>query len=239
MDATADRTLVAEIRAELAAAADPHRAGPMRRYMKSAMPCYGVGLPDVRRLTSQAVRHHPFADEAAWRATVLALWRDATHREERYAALALLRGARARRWLTLDALPLLEELIVTGAWWDLVDEAAKRVRDVLVATPDAAAPVLVAWAEGDLWLRRAAIICQVGRKDATDRRLLAACIEPSMGSREFFLRKAIGWALRDLSRHDPTWVLAFVREHREALSPLSKREALRVLVADGRVAPVA
>jgi 3-methyladenine DNA glycosylase AlkD len=78
-----------------------------------------------------------------------------------------------------------------------------------------------------MWLRRLAILAQLGRRDHVDRELLAAVIEPNVADPEFFVRKAIGWALREVARHDPDWVRTFVETH--PLSPLSRREALKHL----------
>lgn len=86
------------------------------------------------------------------------------------------------------------------------------------------------WAEDEhLWVRRSSIICQVGRRERVDLDLLAATIEPNLGDRDFFIRKAIGWALRDAARTHPDWVRAYVGRHAEALSGLSRREALKHL----------
>ncbi len=130
----------------------------------------------------------------------------------------------------LDVLDVHEEMIRTGAWWDHVDEVAHRLAELLDAHPAELAVELRVWADdGDFWIRRAAIIAQLQRKDSTDRDLLTAAIEASIGEGEFFLRKAIGWALRDFARTDPDWVRAFVDAH-PGLSPLSRREALKHLV---------
>ena len=121
-------------------------------------------------------------------------------------ALALLRTA-ATALRTLDALPLYEELIVTGAWWDYVDAVATGPLGALL--PEVA-PALRAWSvDADMWKRRAAIIAQVRRKGATDFALLTDCIEPNRGDREFFIRKAIGWALRAYAWVDPEAVIAY------------------------------
>jgi 3-methyladenine DNA glycosylase AlkD len=135
---------------------------------------------------------------------VLALWRSATHREERYAALALARQRKAQAFQTLEALPLYEEMIVSGAWWDFVDELASHaIGELLERYPREMRRTLREWSRsGDLWKRRAAILAQLGFRDATDTKLLYACIRPSLSSREFFLRKAIGWALRQLARYN-------------------------------------
>jgi 3-methyladenine DNA glycosylase AlkD len=123
---------------------------------------------------------------------------------------------------TAAALPMYEELIVTGAWWDLVDEVATRLVGELELG------FLRSWAvDPDLWKRRTAIIAQITRKDRTDAELLFDCIEPNRGDREFFIRKAIGWALREYSKVDPDAVVRYCATHE--LSPLSRREALRIL----------
>jgi 3-methyladenine DNA glycosylase AlkD len=219
------------LRAALGEAADPGRAPAMQRYMKSTMPFLGCPSPVVRRVSQDVFRDVALPDEATWTSYVLELWRAARYREERYAAIRLTGDRRARPFQTPDAVPLYEELIVNGAWWDYVDElAARRVGPILRAFPRELAPLLRAWATGDdLWKRRSAIISQLGAKGRTDTRLLADCIAPSLGSREFFLRKGIGWALREYSKTDPAWVRGYVRDHEAELSPLSKREALRRL----------
>ena len=217
--------LTAAVREALHDAADPALAPGQQAYMKSAMPFLGVRVPDVRRLTREAARGVTDPDEL--RGAVLELWRTAGHREERYAAQALmaLRPLRGR----LDMLDVHEEMVRTGAWWDHVDEVAHRLADLLDAHPAELAVELRVWADDeDFWIRRVAIIAQLQRKDATDRALLADAIEPNIADPEFFIRKAIGWALRDFARTDPEWVRAFVDAH-PGLSPLSRREALKHL----------
>ena len=124
---------------------------------------------------------------------------------------------------------MLDELVVTGAWWDLVDETATRlVGPLLRSAPDVLTPTVRAWAtDEDRWRRRTAVICQIGAKERTDTALLAAAIEANAADRDFFLRKGIGWALRQHARTDPQWVRDFVAGH--DLSPLSRREALKHL----------
>ena len=163
-------------------------------------------------------------------ATAAALWRDATHREERYAATALMDVPTARRLQTTALLPLYREMITMGAWWDHVDEVSHRIGGLLLAFPSELAPILRSWAyDPDRWLRRSAVICQIGLKQATDTELLADTIGANLEDRDFFLRKAIGWALREYAKTDPEWVRTFVAAHE--LSPLSRREALKHLGA--------
>lgn len=124
-----------------------------------------------------------------------------------------------------------EELIVTGAWWDFVDELAEhRIGPLLAAYPVPMRKTMLAWSRSpDMWKRRTSIICQMFFREATDLNLLFACMEPSLSSKEFFLRKAIGWALRQVAKHDPKAVRRYVKEHAAQLSPLSQKEALKHL----------
>ena len=198
--------------------------------MKSDMPYFGVGVPQCRRIAGSVFRMHPLPDADAWEAAILDLWRDAAHREERYAAIELLLFRRYSSWLEPARLPMIEEMVVTGAWWDYVDAIAGRgVGTMLAARPDAMKAVLCEWArDGNIWKRRTAILAQLRAKRATDTELLADVIRPSIGEPEFFLRKGIGWALREYSKTDPDWVTEFVGAHAE-LSDLSRREALKHL----------
>jgi 3-methyladenine DNA glycosylase AlkD len=218
--------LVTSVRWMLREHADPALAPGQQAYMKSSMPFLGVRVPEVRRLTRAAARSDPPADLEALERAVRDLWDGATHREERYAAteLTALRLAQG----CLELLPLYEHIAVTGAWWDHVDEVAHRIADLHDAHPEPTAQAVRRWAaSGDMWLRRLAIISQLGRRDRVDRALLVDVIEPNVADPEFFIRKAIGWALRDVARLDPVWVQTFADEHE--LSPPSRREALKHL----------
>jgi 3-methyladenine DNA glycosylase AlkD len=201
----------------------------MQAYMKSEMPYLGVTAPKVRGVCREVFASYVFLDAATWRSDVLALWRGAKHREERYAAISLGGHGKAGSFQTLDALPMYEEMIVTGAWWDYVDDLAEhRVGPLLLAYPFEMRNILLAWSRSDdMWKRRTSIICQMHFREEIDRKLLYACIQPSLASKEFFLRKAIGWALRQLAWYDVDEVVRYVKEHEPELSSLSKREALK------------
>jgi 3-methyladenine DNA glycosylase AlkD len=230
---TADRALVADVRARLLAARDPAKAPAMQAYMKSALPYYGVASPQARGVFREVLAAHPLPDRERWQATVLALWDEAAHREEWYAALAVARDRRYAGYRDTEALPLYRHLLTTGAWWDVVDDAATHlVGPLLLDHPEVVGPVLRAWAtDDDRWLRRTAVIAQVGAKDRTDLDLLSHAIEANLDDRDVFLRKAVGWALRQHARTDPGWVRAFVAAHDDRISGLSRREALKHLEA--------
>lgn len=228
-------TLAETLRAQLVEVADPARAPGMQAYMKSAMPYLGVSAVPLRDICKALFADLTWSDSAAWQADVLAIWRGAEFREERYAAIELTGVRAARQYQRLAALPMYEEMIVTGAWWDYVDWIAGR--PLLAILRAEGAPMkreMIGWARGDnLWKARSAILCQLHAKAETERDFLYACIEPSLASKEFFLRKAIGWALRQHARTDPDEVRRYVAANADRLSPLSRREALKAIGTDG------
>jgi 3-methyladenine DNA glycosylase AlkD len=221
--------LIAALRLALAARADAGRAPGMQAYMKSDMPYLGVMSTPLRDAMREVLPEYPLASFEEWRQTIVTLWDEARFREERYAALALIGHHLYRSFRTLDALPLYERLIVAGAWWDLVDGlATHEVADLLLRYPEPMRRTILDWSRGvDPWLRRTSIICQVSFKRTTDQDLLYACIEPSLAERGFFLRKAIGWALREYAKAAPDEVRRYVAQNEARLSGLSRREALK------------
>jgi 3-methyladenine DNA glycosylase AlkD len=221
--------LLKDVRRALRDVADPVRAAGAQAYMKSAMPFRGVPAPLQRALYREVFAAHPLPDSATWRASALALWREARYREERYASIELTGAARYRPFQVLDALPMYEEMIVTGAWWDYVDViAARRLGPLLAAFPSPMGRLMRRWSrDPDMWRRRSAIICQLTFKARTDLDLLYACIEPNLADREFFIRKAIGWALRSYAWTDPREVARYVRSNQARMSGLTRREALK------------
>lgn len=227
--------LAAELRRALEAVAEPSRAPAMQAYMKSTMPYLGVGAVPLRRACREVFAPLDFPTAAAWRRAALALWRGARFREERHAAIELTGAKRFDRFQDTAALPMYEEMIVTGAWWDYVDAiAAHRLGPLLRRFPREMRRAMLAWSRSDdLWKRRSAILCQLTFKRDTDLGLLYAAIEPALSSREFFLRKAIGWALRQHAWTDPREVRRWVRENEARLSGLSKREALKNVAPGG------
>ncbi len=233
----ADTAWIDRLVAALGAAGDPQRAVEQQRYMKSALPYHGITTPELQRLlrpflTDAATR---LTSRATWEETVRALWDGATHREQRYAALALTGHRLARSWQDPSALTLYRHLVVTGAWWDVVDTiAARRVGPIVAAHPAVGRPLMRAWADDDdLWIRRTAILHQLGAKADTDAGLLAEIVEANLAGSpfagEFFVRKAIGWALRQYAYTDPAWVRRFLRTHADRLAALSVREAAKHL----------
>jgi 3-methyladenine DNA glycosylase AlkD len=224
--------LVQVIRESLAAQANSERAAGQQAYMRSHLPYHGLAMPEVRTTMASLGRQYRLPDAGAWQQAIRELWDGATHREQWYAALALARRRAYEPWARdLAAVELWEHLIRTGAWWDVNDEIAQHLIELMLAAHHIEmTAILRTWStDADLWIRRVAILAQNGRRAGTDPDLLADCIAGSLADRDFFSRKAIGWALREYSKTDPVWVQAYVARHSDALSPLSTREALRLI----------
>jgi 3-methyladenine DNA glycosylase AlkD len=223
--------IVGTIWHELAQVGDPDRAAAQQAYMKSELPYRGISKGELTALMRPILRAWRPDSREEWEAAIRQLWDEVTYREEWYAGLALLRHRPAEQWLDRDAVGLLRHVITAGAWWDVVDETATHpLRTALTEDRDALTPVVRGWAnDEDLWLRRSSVICQIGAKDETDLRLLTHAIEANLDDRSFWLRKAIGWALRHYARTDPDWVIEHVEMWGSRLSGLSRREALKHL----------
>jgi len=207
--------------------ADPDRATPMRAYMKDVSPFLGITSTIRRSAQRSAWRGLPALSPPEVADAARALWA-LPEREYQYAACDLL--AREARRLPGDfvADPV-ESLLTDRPWWDTVDALGTAVITPLVAAHPDQVPTMWRWLDsGDRWLIRAAIQHQRGLKDRTDLdRLLAMC-DRFASDREFFIAKAIGWALRDVTRWDATAVQGFVDAHPD-LSTVARREALRGL----------
>ena len=221
--------LIQDIRQALADNAKPTKAEGMRAYMTSEMSFRGVQKPARRKLVNSVLRTYALTDNADWQDTVLELWRNAEYREERYVALEIAGAPMYLDFRTLDILPMLEEMVVTGAWWDYVDEVAThRLRELLERYPTDMARHMRSWSLDDnMWKRRSSIICQINRKDETDLGLLFDCIDPNLSHPDFFIRKGIGWALRSLAWTNLDSVEDYVARNHEHISKLSAREALK------------
>ncbi|MZD07404.1 DNA alkylation repair protein [Streptomyces sp. SID5785] len=218
-------TLLARLPVVFGAAADPERAVTMRRYMKDVAPFLGLAQPVRKERTREVLAGTPRPDAHDLTAVALRCW-ELPEREYAYFAIDYLRRYRTR--LTSAFLPVARHLITSRAWWDTVDLLAVHTVGGLVAADPALTADMDRWiGSDDIWLARTALLHQLRRKETTDTgRLFAYCLRRA-GDQEFFLRKAIGWSLREYARTDPDAVRAFVADHRDVLAPLSVREALR------------
>ena len=211
--------------ADLRAAADGERAAQMAAYMRDQFRYLGVQTPARRKIS------RPFLN-AAKKERLLdwdfvdACWQ-AEEREFQYVAADYLR--KVRRLLTVADLPRIRGLAVTKPWWDTVDSLDATVGSVVAQSAEGR-ELILKWARDEsMWVRRLAIDHQLQRKESTDVELLSSIIEANLGSGEFFIDKAVGWALRDYSKTDPEWVRAFIAEHRQGMAALVIREASQYL----------
>ncbi|MFF9983264.1 DNA alkylation repair protein [Streptomyces erythrochromogenes] len=220
-------TLLERLTGAYAPAADPVRAEAMTAYMKHVAPFLGIPAPLRRELSKTVTKNTPRPSETDVAALALRSWR-LPEREYHYFAVDYLRRHVGR--CSSGLLPVARHLITTVPWWDTVDLLAAHTVGPLVAADPGLAPVMDEWIDAeDLWLARTALLHQLRYKDATDTGRLFRYCRRRAGHPDFFLRKAIGWALREYAKTDPDAVRAFVDAERAVLSPLSVREALKNL----------
>ncbi len=219
------------IAAGFAAAADPGAAVGMAAYMRDQFSFLGIPKPARVVVLRDAVAGLGPPDEEDLHELASICW-ERDEREWQYAGCWLLRRFAART-AGPRFLDVIEHLVTHRSWWDTVDDLAHTTGDLVLAHP-AAIPTVEAWIDAeDLWLARASLLHQLSFGPATDaERLFAAC-DARLDDPEFFIRKAIGWALRQYSRTDPSAVKSFVRTR--DLAPLSAREALRWMAHHGDV----
>lgn len=210
------------------AAANPERAAAMAAYMKHRFSFFGIPKPQRAALQKPifaALGRTP--SRALLLGIAEELWR-LPERECQYAACDLL--IRHAAQLETDDLMRVAALIVDRAWWDTVDALATRVVGKLAECHPQVLPTLDAWAtDEDLWLRRTALLYALHHSDATDIERLQRALDANVGQTDFFIRKAMGWALRQYARHDPEWVRQYLARHGDALSSLTRREATKHL----------
>jgi len=220
---------VERFRAQLAAEGSAERAAQTRAYLKSGDRFYGVPVPAVRAMARAFKQENPRLGRSAVVALVETLFCTDEH-ELRLLAIALLESY--RRVLEPDDMDRVESLLRQCQTWDLVDWLATAVSAWLVERYPALQERLARWAQDpSFWLRRAALLSLLEplRKGRGDFALFAQLAVPMLGEKEFFIRKAIGWVLRDVSRKRPELTHAFLLEHIRAVSPLTLREGARQL----------
>lgn len=219
--------LVSTLRAALEAAAVPGQAEPMTAYMNHRFTFLGVPAPARRAAQKPTLDALAPATGDELVAFARTCWADPA-REVQYVAADALR--RHNKALDPSHLPALAELITSKPWWDTVDALATHGVGPLVARHPELSPVMDAWIDSDdLWLARTAILHQLLWKERTDPERLFAYADQRAADTDFFIRKALGWALRQYARTDPEAVRAYVESRADRLSPLTRREALKHL----------
>lgn len=220
-------TVLARLAEVYPPAGEPVRAAGAAAYMRHQFPFLGITAPRMTQLNREVLAGLPAPSEADLVTVARACW-DRPEREYQYFACAYLR--RYVRVASPALLATVRDLITTKSWWDTVDTLAAHTVGPLVAAYSDLVSTMDAWIEDEnVWLVRTAILHQLQYQERTDANRLFRYCARQAGHRDFFVRKAIGWALRQYARTDPAAVRSFVDEHRSALSPLSVREATRHL----------
>ncbi|OZI11830.1 DNA alkylation repair protein [Bacillaceae bacterium SAS-127] len=206
---------------------DKERAEKMSAYMKNFFAFLGIPAPERTAIFREFIKEYgkPTIEELP--DIVRALWA-MPEREYQYCALTFLE--KSLRQLTPEHVPLLEEIALSKSWWDTIDLiASKFIGHVLRQYPDEQTTWVSRWNQADnMWLNRIAILFQLKYKEKTDVYLLQSIILTHSEQKEFFIQKAIGWALREYAKTNPSFVLQFVEQH--SLPSLSKREAVKNLL---------
>ena len=223
--------LIARLEARLRAAASPERAAGEKAYLKSELEFFGVSLGHLRAAVKEVVAEHEDIEHGDLIQLVEALWSEPVF-ERRMASVIVLDRFADR--LAVADLPLIERLVRDSLTWALVDGLAGDVLGSLVsADPDGVTPVLDRWAtDDDFWIRRASLLAELRpiRRGATLERFLRRA-DSMLDEREFFVRKAIGWVLREASKKRPEEVAAWIAPRTHRASGVTMREAVKYLPA--------
>ena len=231
MDAFDPEAAARALADSLRALGTPERAAGEKAYLKSDLKFFGVTVPDIRRTVQAAMRSHQRLDREAVLAWAAALWREPVH-ERRTAAIEVLR--RYARHLEPADLPQVEAWVREAHGWAYVDPLAGDIAGPIALLHPEAWPLIDAWAtDEDFWIRRSALLTLLPgiRRDGLDRERFERYATPMLTEKEFFIRKAIGWVLREAAKKDPAYVAAWTRSHLDQMSGVTFREAVRRLPA--------
>lgn len=218
---------IAELELAFRQNANPEAAVPMAAYMKNLFPYLGLKNDTRKSLQKPLLAKHSAEIKSGWREIAWQLWQ-LPEREFQYAAMDIL-AKETKKNFSKEDIELIEKLLVSRSWWDSVDFLAKHVLGNYLAQfqPEIPKTVKRFSDSADMWLNRSAILFQLGYKSRTDEEILFQLCRKHAPSKEFFIRKAIGWALREYAKTNPEAVKKFVSE--TELSGLSQREALKNL----------
>jgi 3-methyladenine DNA glycosylase AlkD len=223
-------------RAALAAVGTAARARDEKRYLKSSLTFLGAPMPEIRRVARDVANRVAAEDDAALRPLAAALWDTGIHELRAVAMLVLERRAAV---LVARDLPLLERLLRESQSWAYLDWICLKVLAPVLLRVPALRRRIATWSrDDDFWMRRAAVLTLLpGVKDGSvPFSAWEAIAVPMLGEREFFIRKALGWALREVGKTRPADVTAFLRAHRAEVSGLTLREGVKYLPARDRAA---
>jgi 3-methyladenine DNA glycosylase AlkD len=220
------RQAAEDLAAELRKLGTPERAAQEKKYLKSDLEFYGVSVPDMRRAVKATVHRETGI------ALAIALWEVPVF-ERRAAAVETLEIVVMA--MKVNDLELVERMIRESGTWALVDGLAGSVAGKIADREPAAWARIDGWAQDeDFWVRRSALLALLAgiRAGRPDLERFERYATPMIGETQFFIRKAIGWVLREISRRDPAWVAAWTGAHLDTMSGVTFREAVRRLPAN-------
>lgn len=208
----------------------PANAGPMKRYMKDVSEFLGLKSADRKKMQASFFRSYGYPNGQNLFSSIIYLW-GMPYREFQYCGMDMM--AKPAIKLRNEDIEIIEYMITTKSWWDTVDMVASSVAGrYFRAYPQNIAPVTGQWINSEnIWLKRSALLFQLKYKRNTDSSLLFGYIKKEAGHKDFFIRKAIGWALREYSKTNPDMVKEFIDSN--VLSPLSKNEGLKIINKKG------
>ncbi len=209
---------------EMTANRDDEQAAKMSAYMQDKFPFLGIPRPKLKQIMKPYIaecRKQPLDWEVVYK-----LWNN-EYREAIYVALEYIE--KHKKQIVLEDFDRLKELITTKSWWETVDQLDAYVGDLVLAHEELKDAMLQWSKDENMWIRRVSIDYQQRFKENTDVDILAKTIENNLGSKEFFINKAIGWSLREYSKTDAQWVKVFLADHETQMDKLSIREAKKYL----------
>ncbi len=217
-----------KLREKLSAAGNPETALGQQIYMKSTMPYWGVKSPELKRICSSIFKNHPPENNEEYIGAILHIFHNAEKREEWYAAVNY--ALRFNKYISEVNIDVFLELVCISQWWDIVDSVSQNLIGISLINSTQLKKYLRMWINDDnMWVRRTALLAQLKYRENTNFDLLSELILTVCDEKEFFIRKAIGWALRQYSYTEPERVESFIRENENKLSNLSIREGMKVI----------
>lgn len=205
--------------------ADSEKAIGMKAYMRNLFDFYGIAAPKRKLIYKDFLKNEKKSKTIDW--IFLDLCYSDEHREFQYLAYDYLLALAP--YLVIDDIPKIRKYVLTKSWWDTIDFLCKVIGK-LSMSDSGVDKLMTEWAKDDnIWIRRTAIQYQLGKKEKTNTDILEKILIDNFGTKEFFINKAIGWALREYSKTDPKWVTKFINDNREKMSALSIREGSKYI----------
>jgi len=228
IDMNKPEKLIKKLEAEFLKVADPIKAEAQKKYMKSQMQFFGVSLPDVKKISNAVFKDFIPEDNQEYCNTLLYLFEHAKQREIWYAGITY--ASKFKKFILEENIDVYIKIIRISGWWDIVDMfAANLVGTSLLGSKNMYKFANKWICDKNMWVRRTALLFQLRYKDKTDFDLLSGLILKVSHEKEFFIRKAIGWSLREYSKTNPEIVKTFIESNKDKLSGLSILEGLKVI----------